>query len=194
MKKVAFWISLIALMLIPHACEKAATFVSGEFEDQQTLIVEEEDFRATYFENEEEIKIRIEDLKNTSDNRTDEFPALDFLMIRVDMNNNNLPDNEIDKSYSISSGGVPCMQFILNNGNASTTCMDEVGFDYEVSFESSSAESEKHIIYELKVRKENIFTDNDTVGLIFIMNGEDSAGANPFLLTPLFKETFSFSL
>ena len=192
----SFYLLLITIIFasLSSCADKKPEFVSGQFDDIEKLISETDSYSATYFVNEEEVKIRVEDLLNTSDNRSEEFPALDFLAIRVDMNNNNLPDNNVDKAYSISQVNSPCMNYVLDEGNASTGCIEEEGFVYEVMFSASDKSSEEHIIYEFLIRREFIFEVSETVGLIFVMSGNDSGGANPFLLTPLFKETIEFSL
>ena len=192
----SLFLLLITIIFVSFSSctEQKPEFVSGQFDDAEKVIAESDSYSATYFVNEEEVKLRVEDLLNTSDNRAEEFPALDFLSIRVDMNNNNLPDNNVDKGYSISQINSPCMNYVLNEGNAFTGCIEEEGFVYEAMFSSSDKSSEEHIIYEFLIRREFIFEVSDTVGLIFVMSGDDSAGANPFLLTPLFKETIEFSL
>lgn len=184
----------LGVLFLLLGCDPDSRFISGQFDDQRKLISQSDLYIANYFVNEEEVKIIVEDLLNTSDNRSDEFPMLDFLMIRVDMNNNNLPDNNLDKAYSISSVGNSCMQFILNDGAASTGCMEEFGFHYEVDFRASENNNEAHIIYELLIRRENLFTNSEDLGLIFVLNGDDAGGSIPFSFTPMFKETIEFSL
>lgn len=194
MKNSISLLAILALLFTIVSCDTSPEFVSGQFDDVKKLISDSDTYDASYFVNEEEVKIIVEDLANTSDNRDDEYPAIDFLSIRVDMNNNNLPDNNVDKSYGISSNDTPCMQYVLLDGAGGTGCIEEVGFQYKASFSSSEKSSEDHVIYEFIIRRENIFTDSDTVGLIFVMSGNDAGGSVPFLYSPLFKETIEFSL
>lgn len=148
---------LFALFLF-SACTNDSQFVSGQFDDSFKLISESDVFIAGYYVNEQEVKLVIEDLQNTSDNRNDPFPALDFIALRVDMNNNNEPDNNIDKSYSKSSNNTPCMQFVVQEGTAFTGCIAEEGYVYEARFSSSDSAEEEHVVYEILLRRESIFS------------------------------------
>ena len=194
MKNSYLFFGLFGLALFATSCDDTPSFVPGEFEEAATLLSESALHSVSYVANQEEVKLIVEDLLNTTDNIMDEFPALDFLAIKVDVNNNNLPDDNLDKSYSISSANVPCTQFVLENGTASTGCIQEEGYSYEARYSSSDKSDEPHIIYELTIRQEYLFAVSDKVGLIFIMSGDDSAGSVPSFLSPVFKETIEFSL
>ena len=174
-------------------CNKTPEFVPGVFADTEKIIIDNDRISARYQANDQEIKFIIEDLLNISDNRDDEYPDLDFLVMKVDINNNNSPDNNVDKSYGISSSGTPCRQFILQEGSAATGCVQEDGFSYESRFASSDKSSEDHVMYELTIKKVNIAIENESIGLIFVMTGKDSGGSIPFLLSPLFQETIEFT-
>lgn len=194
MKNTIFIFTLLAICMSLSNCDKTPEFVPGNFEDAEKLIIENDRISARYQVNDQEIKFIIEDLLNISDNRDDGYPTIDFVSMKVDINNNNLPDNNVDKNYGISSNGTPCAQFILQEGSASTGCLQEDGFSYESRFTTSDKSSENHIIYELIIKKVNIAIENESIGLIFVMNGNDSGGSIPFLLSPLFEETIEFKL
>ncbi len=190
-------IKIVVIFLIAFSsmsCDRDADFQSGVFVNPEISIIETDVISARYQENEQQVKFIIEDLLNTSDDREEPFPVLDFLTLGVDMNNNNLPDNNLDKRYSKSSGGENCMQFILQEGNAGTGCIQEEGYTYSVDFASSSAFGEEHIIYEFIMNKDNVFTESETVGLVFMLRGNDSGGAIPSEEFPSFIETIEFSL
>lgn len=194
MKNSSITLSLFLLVFFAISCEKKPEFQPGVFVDSETVIIETDVISASYQVNEQEVKLIIEDLLNTSDNRADVFPMLDFLSVEVDMNNNNLPDNNVDKSYSISSGGTNCMQYVLQEGNAGTGCIEEEGYSYSIEFRTSDKSSAEHIIYEYIINKENVFTISDTVGLVFTMRGDDSGGSIPSMEFPTFGDTIEFSL
>lgn len=192
MKKSITSILLILFTLSLINCTKNSD--EGSFTDPEKIIIETELISANYQANTKQIKFIIEDLLNTSDNSLDKFPDLDFLTLSVDINNNNLPDDNLDKVYSISNEGINCMSFILNSGGALTQCIEEEGYSYEVYFRASDKSAEEHIIYELIINKEHIFNDSETVGLIFNMKGDGAAGPIPNVSSLLFVETIEFSL
>lgn len=193
MKNTILVSALISLGFFFLSCNENSEFELGVFNDIEKILIETNDICVRIQDNEEEVKLIIEDLLNTSDNRDAEFPILDFLSIRVDINNNNLVDANVDKKYGISSIGTNCMQFIIDEGR-STVCMEEEGYSYNAYFEPSVKSSEDHIIYELIINKDNIFIDSETVGLIIVLKGEDSGGYTPFNISPLFIEAIKFSL
>lgn len=185
--------TLVASMVFFNSCESEPTFISGLFDSDEIEIVANDLISASYQTNEEEIKFIIEDLLNTSDNRDEEFPSIDFAAIYVDMNNNNQGDPDIDKRYTISSLGEPCVTFYIDE-NATSACTTEFGHTDVALFTSSDKNTEDHIIYEITLRKEFIFSEQNTVGLIFVLNGDDSGGSIPFFLSPLYNETIKFSI
>lgn len=188
------YLVILFLALTTISCNKDPEFEPGLFVDPELVLFETDAVSVHYQENEKEVKLIIEDLLNTSDDRNAEFPILDFLSISVDVNNNKLADDNVDKRYSISSVGTSCMQFILDEGNAGTGCIEEEGFSYKVDFRSSGKFAFDHIIYEYIINKEIFFKDSDTVGLVFALRGEDAGGQIPAVVFPTFIETIEFSL
>jgi len=186
-------IVILILFFSVFSCSKDSVFEPGVFDGPEKTLIETNVICARFQENQEQVKLIVEDLLNTSDDREAEFPIVDFLSLSVDINNNNLIDTDIDKRYSITSIGSNCMQFILTQ-TSSTTCIEEEGYTYNASYKSSTKSSDEHIIYELILNKENIFFDSQMVGLIFNLRGEDSGGAIPSITSPLFIETINFSL
>ncbi len=193
MKNSMILTAILVLGFSILSCNKSPDFEPGVFNDSEITLTENNLICVRYQENEEEVKFIIEDLLNTSDDREAVFPIKDFLSVSVDINNNNILDERVDTRYGISNGGSNCMQFIISE-TSSTGCIQEEGYSYDSNFESSSKSSEAHIIYELIINKNNIFSELETVGLIFRLRGEDAGGAIPSIISPLFIETIQFSL
>ena len=173
-------------VLIISSCTDKEEFVFGEFDSVNVILTDTEDHYIRYQENEQEIKLIIEDLGNLSNNLEDAYPALDFLSIRVDVNNNKMGDVDIDKQYGISSVDRPCAQFYKGT-NAFSGCFEELGYSYLEDFRSTEKLADQHVVYELIIRKESL-SEEGRVGLVFIMNGTDGGGAFPSDLS-LYGET-----
>jgi len=185
--------ALLFLFFSFLSCNKEADFEPGVFDNSEETLIENDLILVRLQENQEQVKLIIEDLLNTSDDRDAEPPLFDYFSLKVDANNNNLIDSNIDKLYGIGNNGANCMSFIITQFSI-TGCTEEEGYSYEASFESSSKSSEEHIIYELVINKENLSNNSGTVGLVFILNGQDSGGAIPSNPTRPFRETIELKL
>ena len=182
----------LVLLIGSIICTSCGKFESGEFTSAEIVISDSDEHSIRYQANEQELKFIVEDLNNISMNFDTTGPNRDFIILYVDVNNNNVGDANIDKLYSTrADSDVACVALYITPTSISP-CTEELGYSIEQSFISTLNNTTDHVVYELIMRKEFFPTTNE-IGLKFRMGGLDSTGYVPSLTSKLFANTVVIS-
>jgi len=150
-------------------------------------------------ETEDFITIRVESLGDTSDDRGGEVNANDYCNISFDINSNNNIDSEIDFGYESPTVNYDICSYYFLDGKSITHCGGHptTATFYE-TFASSDVESTPHMIWELKIPKEELdfkrkltFTVKTIDKGLFRTHPPISKNDNPISFT--FDETLTFN-
>jgi len=180
------WLLLIVSILTITSCQKDDKLSAPqEFSNTRGGVF-------SYQTDDDNITFLIDDINNSTNNLTGDFPEADFYRIYVDFNNNGTLDDGVDLMFGPQSDGRICV-VTLKSQTSTSGCAYYDDVTGESLFSTTANDEIDHVNYTITIPKSRLSNSSSIANITIRMHDEENGYAQFPGDSPLFTDTFEIS-